>query len=579
MAHVFVDTLFNHPLPHDPLRRQQARLALMLLYVLTSLSVFFITMQVTRLLVDEGMTDKDMFILLQNALALGGAVAGIVLIWRGQSDAAIWLIMGTLLLMGVRSMAIFGPADTPTILTFLLPIVFALLLVKRRSLYGVLLAVLAMLFAGLVIANASLSREVASFFALLTLLTIVFDQITISYRQIIDQLRLNTLELESSNHALQREIKRRERAERIEERLVRVLENTSDYVMIVDRHRKLLYINEAGRALAGIDADATLSNLPGSFFFPKWALDLLGQPPDDHFKQGIYHGESFIAPIEGVEVPVSQVILAHLDAQGQIDQLSTVCRDMLDRQFAEQAQFNIALQIERTTALQQMVRRFSHDLRGPLAAIMMGLYLVEKQSDNMESQHKRLGNIREQTQLIQDLIQDTLVYSQLKATTYIQPQPVYLIPLVEQVKRDKLPCAAEKKVRLAFEIPHDDDMWVAGDPTMLKRLVDQLVDNGIKYTPQGGQVLVRIQTEDGYIAFDVVDTGIGIEEAELSRIFEQFYRGSNAKESSILGTGVGLAIAHEVVALHKGQINVTSTLNHGSTFTVRLPLATIRIVK
>ncbi len=569
MTHAIVNTFFNRPLPQDPVQRQQARLALMLLYVLTTFSVLIVVAQVAQLVSGSDLTDDDAFVLLQNGLVLMGAVTGIGLIWKGRSDAAIWLIMATLMLMGIRSMATFGASDTPTVLTFLLSIIFALLLMKRRSLYGVLVMVLAMLVAGLVIAEDELSREVGAFFALLTLLTIVIDQITSGYRQVIDQLRLNTMELESSNYAMQREIKRRERAEKIEGRLTRILENTSDYVMMVDNRGKPIYVNGSGRALAGMDIDDTVQGLPATFFFPQWALDLIGKTPDNHFEKGVYSGEATIAPMEGVEVPVTQVIIAHLNEEGRIDQLSTMCRDLLDRQFAERAQFHMALQAERTTALQQMVSRFSHDLRTPLAAIVMSLYLAERQPNDVDGRQRRFNNIREQAKLLQDLIQDTLIYSQLKVTTCINAQPVYLIPLFEQMKRDKQTMAAEQGVRLVLELPQDD-LWVAGDAVMLRRMVDQLVDNAIRYTAAGGRVAVRLGTEGQHVVISVVDTGIGVEADELPRIFEQFYRGSNAKELPSLGTGVGLAIVQEILNLHKGEIAVTSTLDQGSTFMVKL---------
>lgn len=568
MTHALVNTFINRPLPQDPVRRQQARLALMLLYVLTSLSVIIMAVQFGQLLAGNVITDDEAFMLLQNALVLAGAIIGIGLIWQGRSDAAIWLIMATLMLMGIRSMATFGASDTPTVLTFLLSIIFALLLMKRRTLYGVLVMVLAMLLAGLVVAENTLSREVGAFFALLALLTIVIDQITSGYRHMIDQLRLNTLELESNNHALQKEIKRRERAEKIEARLTRLLENTSDYVMIVDNRAKPLYVNGAGRALAGIEADSTLNGLPATFFFPQWALDLVGKPPDQHFKQGIYMGEATIAPIAGVEVPVSQVIIAHLDEQGRVDQLSSVCRDLLDRQFAEKAQLNITLQSERNKALQQMVSRFTHDLRTPLGAIVMSLYLAERQPDDADGRQRRFNNIREQAKLLQDLIQDTLIYSQLKVHSPIQGQPIYLMPLFEQMKRDKHQVAADAGVRLTIELPHED-LWVMGDATMLRRLIDQLVDNGIKYTPAGGRVGVRLFAEDGQVIISVMDTGIGIEDDELPHIFEQFYRAANAKDMS-LGTGVGLAIVREILQLHGGEVVVNSTVGQGSTFTIKL---------
>jgi signal transduction histidine kinase len=98
-----------------------------------------------------------------------------------------------------------------------------------------------------------------------------------------------------------------------------------------------------------------------------------------------------------------------------------------------------------------------------------------------------------------------------------------------------------------------------------------LVSNAVKYTPTGGSVMVRAWSEDDQIKAEVSDTGIGIPQEALSRIFEEFYRAKNAKAMEMEGTGLGLAIAKDVVEQHGGQISVESVVGEGSTFYVTLP--------
>jgi signal transduction histidine kinase len=105
----------------------------------------------------------------------------------------------------------------------------------------------------------------------------------------------------------------------------------------------------------------------------------------------------------------------------------------------------------------------------------------------------------------------------------------------------------------------------------LERVFMNLVSNAVKYTPAGGSVAVRAWSEDDYIKVKVSDTGIGIPQEALPRIFDEFYRAKNAKAVEKEGTGLGLAIAKDVVEQHGGQISVESTVGQGSTFYVILP--------
>ena len=111
------------------------------------------------------------------------------------------------------------------------------------------------------------------------------------------------------------------------------------------------------------------------------------------------------------------------------------------------------------------------------------------------------------------------------------------------------------------------------DEEAVQQILDNLVDNALKYTPAGGRVAVRWHLDGDQVRLDVEDTGVGISEADLPRVFERFYRVDKARSRALGGTGLGLAIVKHLVQTMHGQVSAASRVNHGTTFTVRLPRA------
>jgi signal transduction histidine kinase len=113
---------------------------------------------------------------------------------------------------------------------------------------------------------------------------------------------------------------------------------------------------------------------------------------------------------------------------------------------------------------------------------------------------------------------------------------------------------------------------MVGDKGRLRQLFLNLVDNAVKYTPSGGSVTLALERQGNEAVFEVSDTGIGIPQTELGKIFDRFYRVDKARSRELGGTGLGLSIAKWIVELHRGSITVTSEPQKGSTFTVHLPI-------
>ena len=127
------------------------------------------------------------------------------------------------------------------------------------------------------------------------------------------------------------------------------------------------------------------------------------------------------------------------------------------------------------------------------------------------------------------------------------------------------------KVMLISEVRVYKPLYVMGDENQLYRLVFNLINNAIKYTPDGGQITVVLDRSNDHALIEVRDTGIGIAQEAQTQIFERFYRVSYDRSRNTGGSGLGLAIAKAIVHAHKGNLTVQSELGQGSTFTIRLP--------
>jgi signal transduction histidine kinase len=131
---------------------------------------------------------------------------------------------------------------------------------------------------------------------------------------------------------------------------------------------------------------------------------------------------------------------------------------------------------------------------------------------------------------------------------------------------------ARRNIELTAALP-DVRIPVTGDRGMLERVVINLTDNAVKFTPGGGHVQVTLSQEDASVVFEVADTGIGVPLNEQQRLFDRFFRSSLAQHHAIPGSGLGLSIANTIVEKHGGTMEVQSEAGVGSTFTVRLPAA------
>jgi signal transduction histidine kinase len=215
----------------------------------------------------------------------------------------------------------------------------------------------------------------------------------------------------------------------------------------------------------------------------------------------------------------------------------------------------------------EFIANASHELKTPLTALSGYLEMLEDEEDE-RVRAEFLSDMRVQTERLQNLARTLLDLSRLDANAVIfRSEDVDLEDLLYGLRRDFGYTGRELNINADPDVPP-----VQTDPNQLHRAIAILVDNALKYSDEGSPVDLRLSRQDGGMAISVTDRGCGIPEREIPHIFDRFYRAQGSSRAD--GTGLGLALAHEIIDHLGGDIEVMSSPNVGSTFTVLLPLKT-----
>jgi two-component system, OmpR family, sensor kinase len=220
------------------------------------------------------------------------------------------------------------------------------------------------------------------------------------------------------------------------------------------------------------------------------------------------------------------------------------------------------------------MRRFvadaSHELRTPLA-IIRGEADVALAADRPAAEYKEsIAIIQDEARRLSRLVDDLLNLARVDADSVkLQIEPFYLDDLVSECCRSLQPLANAKGVTLGCQCPQD--VMFSGDQELLRRLMLNLLENAIRYTPVAGRVWVDLEVDDAALRIKVSDTGIGIPPEAAPHVFERFYRVDSARSREQGGFGLGLSIVKWIAESHHGTVELTSQPGAGSTFTVRLP--------
>ena len=230
-------------------------------------------------------------------------------------------------------------------------------------------------------------------------------------------------------------------------------------------------------------------------------------------------------------------------------------------------------EITRTEAMRNdFVANVSHELKTPVGAIGLLAEAITEAADDPKAVRRFSTRMDKESRRLAALVQDIIELSRLQASdAIVQGQEVNIDSVVaEAVDRSHL-IAEEKGITITVGGHLEEP--ILGDAALLMTAVRNLIDNAIRYSPEHTTVGVGIRQRDGYAQISVTDQGPGISPEEQERVFERFYRVDSARSRQTGGTGLGLSIVKHVLANHGGEVSLWSQPGHGSTFTLRLPLA------
>ena len=332
--------------------------------------------------------------------------------------------------------------------------------------------------------------------------------------------------------------------------LAAAIENMDEGMWITDEEGVVLRHNDALRTMLGTDQE------------------LVGQRPLFLLRRTELHDSVLRACRDGVsskveislDAPRSKVLEVHVAALGSIPGSAAVFRDVTERKRLERVR-------------QDFVANVSHELRTPIAAIL-GYAETLRSGALADADHapQMVEIIHRQSERLGELVSDLLELSRLDAGERpLSAGPVSLETVARQASDAMEPRAAGK--RLAFHLRIPGSLTARADPKALEQVLLNLLDNAIKYTPEGGTVELVGERVGDRAHLSVRDTGLGIEARHLPRLFERFYRVDRGRSRDMGGTGLGLSIVRHLVHGMEGEVRVSSQLGVGSTFTVVLPTA------
>lgn len=237
---------------------------------------------------------------------------------------------------------------------------------------------------------------------------------------------------------------------------------------------------------------------------------------------------------------------------------------------------------ELTTALEQLreldqlknqfIQNVSHELRTPLAIIRGYAELLHdgRLGELLEAQQEPVAIITRRSKMLVTMVEDLTTILEVEGRR-MSHEAIDLVELAHNTMADFQVRMDEAKLRLIPEIA-PETCWIIGDSLKLRRVLDNLIGNALKFTPEGGSITVRLTQSEKTVTIEVADNGIGIPADKLERVFERFYQVDGSMKRRYGGTGLGLSLVKDIVTAHGGQVTAHSVLEQGTTFRVTLPI-------
>jgi PAS domain S-box-containing protein len=325
----------------------------------------------------------------------------------------------------------------------------------------------------------------------------------------------------------------------------------------------IVSVNQLGGEQLGYD--------PKEMVGLSWAeLFARGPMPREQFRHAVARRTRFHA--EGIQLTKTgqrrDVLLSMqgMEAGGRLLAL-VVSQDITRRKQMERELRQHARQKD------EFVAMLAHELRNPLSPLTMGLALLDRSKSLAPADKRTVDMLQRQTKQMTNLVNDLLEMALLtRGRVRLARQPVVLQDLIRQVQDGLRTSISDKRLTLMTSMQRDG-IVVSADRTRLGQVLENLLNNAIKFTPEGGQIQVNATLLDGGVAqLSVEDTGVGIAQSDLERVFEMFAQSGTTIDRSMGGLGLGLAVAKMLVQMHDGKIEAHSAgVGRGAKFVVTLP--------
>jgi PAS domain S-box-containing protein len=362
---------------------------------------------------------------------------------------------------------------------------------------------------------------------------------------------------------------REELLRRSEERFRLLLEGVKDYaIFMLDRDGRVASWNGGAQRMKGYSAQEIIGQ-HFSVFYSRDALDK--KWPEQELAMAREHGrfedEGQRVRKNGTTFWAHVVVTPLYDAQSTLMGYAKVTRDLTDRKRVEALE-----KAERQT--NEFLAMLAHELRNPLAPISNALNLLSRKPASDATEQWVREVLQRQTGQMSRLVDDLMDVSRItRSAISLVRKPVDMRHVVRVAADASLQWVEERRHALSLDLP-DHELVVLGDEARLVQVMQNLLDNAAKYTPEGGRIEVRARREEGAVLVAVQDNGIGMENEMLRSAFDLFRQGRQGLDRPEGGLGVGLTLVQRLVAMHGGTVEAFSAgPGKGSEFRVRLPVA------
>jgi heavy metal sensor kinase len=281
---------------------------------------------------------------------------------------------------------------------------------------------------------------------------------------------------------------------------------------------------------------------------------------------GYFLARKSLAPVALMDQQTRSISAGNLSSRldvpnprDEVGRLATTINDLLarlDAAFQEQQRF---------------IADSSHELRTPVTVVRTEAEVALEHERDAKEYQASLALIRDEAERLSRIVEDLFILTrQPLESPALMRESVSLDELVRECARAAQVLANRKGLR--FDFPSPPEITMKGDDELLKRMVLNLLDNAVKFTPAGGEIRLALSAQNGDALITIADTGVGIPPDDQRRVFDRFYRVDKARSRALGGAGLGLSIAHWIVEAHQGKLSLESKVGVGSTFTVQLPL-------